>query len=225
MKAKKIVLILLLFLSSGGTWAQVTGITIDQPSDLVLTVGDRIAITSSISPNSITLANAGVTWSLSNTAVANFVTDAGSSLPQYQSRRVVNALSAGTTTITVTTDNGGFTATCNVTILPTKKIAAMTTSDATVNLCVRYTGDGLVYANGVVMYSSVYNTISADADGVVEIGTFGSVSSLTHFYCSHNNLNALDVSGLSELYELDCSNNNLSSLDVSGLSELYGLGL
>ncbi len=77
-----------------------TSVTISQTS-LTLKVGKATTLTATVLPADAD--NKSVTWTSSNTAVAT-VTNQGT----------INAISAGTTTITVTTVDGGLTATCEV---------------------------------------------------------------------------------------------------------------
>ena len=80
----------------------VTGVTLDQNS-LTKTVGDpAVTLTATVQPTNAT--NQNVSWSTSNASVAT-VTNG-----------VVNFVSAGTATITVTTQDGAKTATCSVTV-------------------------------------------------------------------------------------------------------------
>lgn len=81
---------------------KVTGITIT-PTKLSLTGSASSKLTAHITPSDA--ANQKVTWKSSNTSVAS-VSESG----------VVNGNAPGTTTITATTDDGGKTATCAVTI-------------------------------------------------------------------------------------------------------------
>lgn len=66
-----------------------------------LDVGDRMRLVATVTPDNAT--NQNVTWTSSNTAVAT-----------VDSNGIVNAISAGTATITATTADGGRTATCSV---------------------------------------------------------------------------------------------------------------
>ncbi len=79
----------------------VTGVSLDQTS-LSLTAGDKATLTPTVSPAEAT--NKNVTWESDDEGVA---TVAGG---------VVTAVAAGTCTITVTTVDGGFSATCDVTV-------------------------------------------------------------------------------------------------------------
>ncbi len=79
----------------------VTGVTLDKTSTKV-TVGSTDKLVATVAP--VDASNKGVAWTSSNTAVATV------------SNGVVTGVSAGTATITVTTADGGKTATCTVTV-------------------------------------------------------------------------------------------------------------
>ena len=79
----------------------VTGVTLDKTS-YEMTEGDEVTLTATVSPENAT--NKNVSWSSSNAAVASV--DNGK----------VTALKAGTTIITVKTEDGNKTATCTVTV-------------------------------------------------------------------------------------------------------------
>jgi len=72
-------------------------------SVLELTVGDNATLTATVSPTNAT--NRNVSWSSSDVTVAGV--DSGGK---------VSALKAGTVTVTVTTEDGGKTAACSVTV-------------------------------------------------------------------------------------------------------------
>ena len=80
----------------------VTGVTLSKTS-ASLTKGNTLALTATVSPSNAT--NKSVTWASSNTSVAT-----------VNSNGVVTAVANGTATITVTTADGGFKATCTVTV-------------------------------------------------------------------------------------------------------------
>ena len=82
----------------------VTGVAIDK-SAMSLTVGSTGKITATISPAKAT--DKSVTWASSDELVATVDGDG-----------LVTAVGAGTATITVTTNDGGYTATCEVTVAP-----------------------------------------------------------------------------------------------------------
>ena len=79
----------------------VESVTLNE-SNLTLTVGESATLTASVKPDNA--ANKEVTWSSSNKAVASV--DGGK----------VTAISAGSATITATTDDGGKKATCVITV-------------------------------------------------------------------------------------------------------------
>jgi len=85
--------------NGGGT--AVTGVTLDKTS-LNLTVGITGTLTATVAPS--TAANKNVTWSSSNPSVATV------------NSGTVTAVAIGNATITVTTADGGKTATCAVTV-------------------------------------------------------------------------------------------------------------
>ncbi len=82
----------------------VTGVTLDQTS-LTLTEGDSETLSATVEPDNAT--NKNVTWASDNESVATVDVNG-----------VVTAVGAGTATITVTTEDGDFTATCEVTVEP-----------------------------------------------------------------------------------------------------------
>ena len=79
----------------------VTGVSLDK-TELSLTVGGTETLTATVVPANAT--NKAVTWTSSNPSVATV------------ENGVVTAVSAGTATITVTTEDGAKTATCTVTV-------------------------------------------------------------------------------------------------------------
>jgi uncharacterized protein YjdB len=82
----------------------VTGVNI-RKGKYTVTAGSSYLLTATITPETAT--NQSVTWSSSNTAVAT-ISDSG----------LVTGISTGTAYITATTVEGGFTATCVVTVTP-----------------------------------------------------------------------------------------------------------
>ena len=80
----------------------VTGVELNE-SSMTMTVGDTQTLVATVTPSNAT--NKSVTWSSNNTSVAT-----------VSSSGLVTAKSAGTATITVTTNDGGKKATCSVTV-------------------------------------------------------------------------------------------------------------
>ena len=96
---------------TAGAAVSVTGISVD-PTEWTMTVGDKKELTATVTPDNAT--NKNVTWSSNKESVATVDEDG-----------VVTAVSPGTATITVTTKDGGFTASCDVTVTP-KPVVSVT---------------------------------------------------------------------------------------------------
>ena len=80
----------------------VSGVKLDQ-SEATIDVGDTLELTATVLPNNAD--NQNVTWSVEDDSVATVSQDG-----------VVTAVNGGTTTVTVTTVDGSFTASCEVTV-------------------------------------------------------------------------------------------------------------
>ena len=93
----------------------VTGVSLNQ-NNLTSYVDNVASLAATISPSNAT--NQNVTWSSSNPSVATV------------SEGVISALSVGTTTITVTTEDGNYTATCAVTIEESEALSETTVSSS-----------------------------------------------------------------------------------------------
>lgn len=96
------------------TTVKVTGVSLNKTS-AELKVGDSTALTATVSPSNAT--DKSVTWTSSNEAVATV------------SNGTVKAVSAGTATITVTTNDGSFKATCAVTVTADTDTSTDTNTD------------------------------------------------------------------------------------------------
>ena len=94
-----------LTLHAGEAAVPVTGVTLNKTS-LTLAEGEQAALTASVQPSNAT--NAAVTWRSSNTKVAT-----------VSSKGAVTAVAPGSATITVTTEDGNYTAKCTVTVQDT----------------------------------------------------------------------------------------------------------
>lgn len=79
-----------------------TGVSLSS-SSMTIKVGDTSTLTATVSPSNAS--NKGVSWSSSNSSIATV------------SAGTVTGVAPGTCTITVTTSDGGYTATCNVTVV------------------------------------------------------------------------------------------------------------
>jgi hypothetical protein len=86
----------------------VTGVELNE-TEVTLIVGESIELTATVLPENAT--NKNIIWASSDEEVASVSPDG-----------TVTALSEGTATITVTTEDGGFTAQCEVTVEPEIKI-------------------------------------------------------------------------------------------------------
>ena len=100
-----------------GTSVPVTGVSLNRAT-LSLNTGETSALTATVAPATAT--NKSVTWASSNTSVAT-----------VSSSGVVTAVGAGSATITVTTQDGGFTASCAVTVSQSVS-GSMSAEDVTV---------------------------------------------------------------------------------------------
>ena len=80
----------------------VKGVSLNRAS-ATITVGDNLTLKATVAPRNAT--NQNVTWNSSDSSVAS-----------VDNNGVVTALKAGSATITVTTADGGFTATCSVSV-------------------------------------------------------------------------------------------------------------
>ena len=75
------------------------------PTTASIEVGETVQLTETVLPSDAT--DKSVSWSSSNSSIAS-----------VSSGGLVSAIAAGTSTITVTTTDGGYTATCSVTVTP-----------------------------------------------------------------------------------------------------------
>ena len=94
--------------NSGGSTVDVTGVSLDKATATVA-VNGTVSLTATIAPSNAT--NKAVTWTSSNSGIAT-VSDG-----------VVTGKAAGTATITVTTSDGGYQASCQVTVKALKSIS------------------------------------------------------------------------------------------------------
>ena len=140
----------------------VTGVSLNKTT-ASLEVNDTLQLTATVSPSNAT--NKAVTWNSNNTTVAS-VSNTG----------LITAKAEGSATITVTTADGGFTATCNVTVTaPVPVLTSITLSgnyqkSFRVNDAFNY--DGLVVtANYSVGGSRVVNDYVVSQPNMTTAGT------------------------------------------------------
>ena len=121
----------------------VTGVSLNKNSTSIF-AGDTETLIASVTPNNAT--NKTVSWTSSDTNIAT-VSDLG----------VVTAVAAGEATITVTTNDGGFTDTCLVTVTADSSGDVISDSIAAVSGSLSgwtATGTGSAYADGSVKLDS-----------------------------------------------------------------------
>lgn len=132
----------------------VTGVTLDQDEASIYTgsVGNTVQLTATVTPSNAT--DKSVSWESSNTSVAT-----------VSSTGLVTSVAAGSATITVTTTDGSFTATCDITVEagPGTADNPYTVAQARAKID---TGTDLngKYVHGIVSqvdsYNSTYNSIT-----------------------------------------------------------------
>src|SRR5665648_266671 len=156
-----VILTALLITSCNSKPVAVTGVTLEQAS-MTLTVGEGTRmLVATVAP--ATTANKSVTWSSSAPEVAAVVDG------------VVTPITEGTTTITVTTVDGGFAATCELTVaLAGVAVTGVTLDQASMTLTVGEATRMLVVTvapaaatNKSVTWSSSAPEVAAVVDGVV----------------------------------------------------------
>ena len=137
----------------------VTSVSLDKTS-ASLTEGETITLTATVNPDNAT--NKNVSWKSSNTSVASVVDGK------------VTALKAGTTTITVTTEDGNKTATCNITVnakvypvtgVSLDKTSASLTEGETITLTATVNPDNATNKN--VSWKSSNTSVASVVDGKV----------------------------------------------------------
>ena len=120
---------------------KVTGVTIDQ-SSIIFNIDASITLTATVTPENA--ADKSVTWSSSNESVAT-----------VEQNGKISAVAAGEATITVTTTDGGKTATCKVTVV--KKAGAISYTTTSVDKTfgdANFTNELTKTGDGTVTYSS-----------------------------------------------------------------------
>lgn len=140
-----------------GTGVDATGVTLQK--DLELGIGNTATLQATIAPSDAT--NKNVTWSSSNESVATVDVDG-----------VVTGITAGTAIITVTTEDGGFTASCAVTVntisvtgVSLDKTTAAVTIGRTITLVATVTPEEATNKN--VTWSSKNESVATVENGVV----------------------------------------------------------
>ena len=142
------------------TWFPgVSGVSLDKES-LTMTVGDTANLTATVIPDSAS--DRIVSWSVSPEGIA-----------RVENGRVT-ALAEGTTTVTATTNSGGFTASCTVTVYP--HVSGVTLTPSALSLKV---GDDPFTLNAIVSPDNALNRTvnwSSSAPSVAAVDENGSVT-------------------------------------------------
>ena len=92
----------------------VTGVSLDR-TDISITIGSQVSLTANVQPEDATTQT--VSWSSDDESVVRV--DDG----------IVSGVGVGSAVVTVKTDDGGFTASCSVTVNPSESVIKYTTSD------------------------------------------------------------------------------------------------
>ena len=144
------------------TWFPgVSGVSLDKES-LTMTVGDTANLTATVIPDSAS--DRIVSWSVSPEGIA-----------RVENGRVT-ALAEGTTTVTATTNSGGFTASCTVTVYP--HVSGVTLTPSALSLKI---GDDPFTLNAIVSPDNALNRTvnwSSSAPSVAAVDENGSVTAV-----------------------------------------------
>jgi uncharacterized protein YjdB len=146
---------------------RVTGVALNKNS-FTITAGEEETLTANITPSDATRQN--VTWRSDNTTVA-----------RVDENGVVSALSAGIAVITVTTRNGGYTATCTVTVeaAPVGVVTGVTLNRSTLTLTGGTGSNNTATLTATVQPTDAINkniSWSSSNEGVATVNTSGLVT-------------------------------------------------
>ena len=141
----------------------VTGVTLDK-AELTLEKGSTGTLKATVEPQNAT--NNTVTWSSSNEEVATVANG------------TVTAVSAGEATITVTTADGGKTATCKVTVKPQNVLVTAISVPSTATL---YVGNTATLTATVTPTNATNQKVtwSSNNESVATVGTDGTVTAVS----------------------------------------------
>ena len=208
----------------------VTGVTLNLP-DALLLVGGTLTLEATIEPGNAT--NETVTWSSDDDSVTTVS-------PEGE----VTAVASGTAKITVTTDDGGFSASCSVTVeedppISDTGVITMTTLASGVSLWIKIDtslgSDNFTIDWGDGEESNLYPTMAnpySDTESFTFSHSYSDASehlititgdNIVLLQCSENQLTSLDISRYPELQILFCLYNQLTTLDVSKNTALEDL--
>ena len=145
---------------------KVTGIMLSSTS-VSLNVGKTKTLTATVSPDDAT--NKSVTWSTSDSSVAKVST-----------KGKITAVSRGTATITATTVDGSYTATCNVTVKQPVTGVSLNVNDLSLNISDTSTLTATVTPSNAnnknVTWSSSDTSIATVSNGVVTSVSVGTAT-------------------------------------------------
>lgn len=145
----------------------VTGVSLDK-SSTTMSAGETKQLTATVYPANAT--NKTVTWSSSDTSVAT-----------VSSSGLVTAVAAGLATITVTTSDGGYTATCGVTVRETPAPAE----------------PGTISVNDISVIGSVTSAAGVIATERIQLSTLAASTSALWVYQCY-----VDMSGVTPMVRL-----------------------
>ncbi len=149
----------------GGSVVSVTGVTLS-PTSISLNIGETSQLTATVSPSNAT--NKNITWSSSNNSVAT-VSNSG----------LVSAVSQGNATITVTTVDGNFTATANVSVTnSTVSVTGVTLSPTSLSLNI----GGTSQLTATVLPANATNKLvswSSSNNSVVTVSNSGLITAIS----------------------------------------------
>ena len=142
------------------TYTAVTGVTL--PATAFLALGESLTLSPVVSPAEATKKT--VTWSGDNDSIATVNASTGEITP----------VAAGTVNITVTTDDGGHTATCSVTVY--RKITSVSLNKSTINPLYRRCTETLTASISPADATGVTYSWHSDAPGVASVNSSGVVT-------------------------------------------------
>ena len=184
----------------------VTGISLDT-HEKPLYAKDELQLTATITP--INATNQNITWKSGDYAIAT-VSNTG----------LVTAISAGETYIYALAENGLFSDSCLVSIVPGIKIEdkdflSALLSDAKINT----DKDSFITRTE----AEAVKTLDLSSKSISSLAGIEFFSNLEELNCSENKLSALDVTKLTNLNYLKCNDNKIATLDLSKNSKLIYL--
>ena len=190
---------------------KVSGVTID-PSSIILNIDASITLTATVTPENA--ADKSVTWSSSNESVAT-----------VEQNGKISAVGVGEATITVTTTDGGKTATCKVIV--NKKAGAISYATTSINKTfgdANFTNELTKTGDGTVTYSSS-DTKVAEVDsktGEVTIKGNGEYATKTASYTIGVGTAAMTVSATGYSGTYDNSAHGITVNAPEGATIKYG---